>query len=83
MLNWIVDAALSIVVCVRWFGESVTVGHPARLYSTCSGAQLVPALHYFLAYVEAGSKDRSRLADCRKRLNLLPWVLPHWPGRAC
>ena len=35
-------------------------------------AQPVLAAHYFLAYVEKLERDRSRLADCRKRLNVLP-----------
>ena len=35
-------------------------------------AQPVLAPHYFLAYVEKLERDRSRLADCRKRLNVLP-----------
>jgi argininosuccinate lyase len=32
----------------------------------------VLAAHYFLAYVEKLQRDRGRLADCRKRLNVLP-----------
>jgi argininosuccinate lyase len=28
--------------------------------------------HYFLAYVEKLARDRSRVADCRRRLNVLP-----------
>src|SRR5262249_36259629 len=28
--------------------------------------------HYFLAYVEKYQRDRERLADCRKRVNILP-----------
>ena len=35
-------------------------------------AQPVLAAHVFLAYVEKLERDRSRLADCRRRLNLLP-----------
>ncbi len=35
-------------------------------------AQPVLAAHYFLAYVEKLERDRSRLADCRRRLNVLP-----------
>ena len=30
------------------------------------------AAHYFLAYVEKYQRDRERLADCRKRVNVLP-----------
>jgi argininosuccinate lyase len=41
-------------------------------YTHMQRAQPVLAPHYFLAYVEKLERDRSRLADCRKRLNLLP-----------
>src|SRR5205814_1222729 len=34
-------------------------------------AQPVLASHYFLAYVEKYQRDRERLADCRKRVNVL------------
>jgi argininosuccinate lyase len=32
----------------------------------------VLAAHYFLAYIEKLDRDRSRLRDCRRRLNVLP-----------
>jgi argininosuccinate lyase len=35
-------------------------------------AQPVMAAHYWLAYCEKFQRDRERLADCRKRLNVLP-----------
>ncbi len=41
-------------------------------YTHLQRAQPVLAAHYFLAYVEKFERDRSRLADCRKRLNVLP-----------
>ena len=41
-------------------------------YTHLQRAQPVLAAHYFLAYVEKLERDRSRLADCRKRLNVLP-----------
>jgi argininosuccinate lyase len=41
-------------------------------YTHLQRAQPVLAAHYFLAYVEKLERDRSRLADCRKRLNHLP-----------
>src|SRR5262249_42218953 len=34
--------------------------------------QPVLAAHYFRAYVEKFQRDRDRLADCRKRVNVLP-----------
>ena len=41
-------------------------------YTHLQRAQPVLAAHYFLAYVEKLQRDRGRLADCRKRLNILP-----------
>ncbi len=41
-------------------------------YTHLPRAQPVLAAHYFLAYVEKLERDRSRLADCRRRLNVLP-----------
>lgn len=41
-------------------------------YTHLQRAQPVLAAHYFLAYVEKLDRDRGRLADCRKRLNVLP-----------
>ena len=35
-------------------------------------AQPVMAAHYWLAYCEKFQRDRDRLADCRKRVNVLP-----------
>jgi argininosuccinate lyase len=41
-------------------------------YTHMQRAQPVLAPHYFLAYVEKLERDRGRVADCRKRLNVLP-----------
>ncbi|WP_165230458.1 argininosuccinate lyase [Aquisphaera insulae] len=41
-------------------------------YTHLQRAQPVLAAHDFLAHVEKLGRDRSRLADCRKRLNVLP-----------
>jgi argininosuccinate lyase len=41
-------------------------------YTHLQRAQPVLAAHYFLAYVEKFQRDRDRLADCRKRANVLP-----------
>jgi len=41
-------------------------------YTHLQRAQPVLASHYFLAYVEKYQRDRDRLADCRKRVNVLP-----------
>jgi argininosuccinate lyase len=41
-------------------------------YTHMQPAQPVLAPHFFLAYVEKLERDRSRLADCLKRLDVLP-----------
>jgi argininosuccinate lyase len=41
-------------------------------YTHLQRAQPVLAPHYFLAFVEKLARDRDRLADCRRRLNVLP-----------
>ncbi|MGE3821252.1 MAG: argininosuccinate lyase [Isosphaeraceae bacterium] len=41
-------------------------------YTHLQRAQPVLASHYFLAYVEKLERDRGRVADARKRLNVLP-----------
>src|SRR5206468_1694747 len=40
-------------------------------YTHLQRAQPVLAAHYFLAFVEKYQRDRERLADCRKRVNVL------------
>jgi len=40
-------------------------------YTHTQRAQPVLAPHYWLAYVEKFQRDRDRLADCRKRINVL------------
>jgi argininosuccinate lyase len=41
-------------------------------YTHLQRAQPVLASHYWLAYIEKFARDRSRLADCRRRLNECP-----------
>jgi argininosuccinate lyase len=41
-------------------------------YTHLQRAQPVLAAHYWLAYCEKLERDRSRLADCRRRVNQLP-----------
>ncbi len=41
-------------------------------YTHLQRAQPVAAPHYWLAYVEKFQRDRERLADCRKRVNVSP-----------
>ncbi|HEY2881704.1 MAG TPA: argininosuccinate lyase, partial [Pirellulales bacterium] len=41
-------------------------------YTHMQRAQPVLAAHYWLAYCEKFERDRQRLADCRRRVNVLP-----------
>jgi argininosuccinate lyase len=41
-------------------------------YTHLQRAQPILAGHYFLAYAEKFQRDRERLGDCRKRVNVLP-----------
>lgn len=41
-------------------------------YTHLQRAQPVQAVHYWLAYCEKFERDRQRLADCRKRVNVSP-----------
>ena len=41
-------------------------------YTHLQRAQPVLAPHYWLAYCEKFQRDRERLADCRKRVNVSP-----------
>jgi argininosuccinate lyase len=41
-------------------------------YTHLQRAQPVLAAHYFLAYAEKFQRDRDRLADCLRRVNILP-----------
>lgn len=41
-------------------------------YTHMQRAQPVLAAHYWLAYCEKFQRDRERLADCRRRVNVLP-----------
>jgi argininosuccinate lyase len=41
-------------------------------YTHMQRAQPVLAAHYWLAYIEKFARDRSRLVDCRKRVNVCP-----------
>jgi argininosuccinate lyase len=41
-------------------------------YTHLQRAQPISAGHYFLAYVEKLNRDRERVRDCRRRVNVLP-----------
>ncbi len=49
-------------------------------YTHLQRAQPVLAAHYWLAYIEKFARDRSRLADCRRRLNECPLEEQPWPA---
>lgn len=41
-------------------------------YTHLQKAQPVNAAHHFMAYFQMFSRDKERLADCRKRINIMP-----------
>lgn len=51
---------------------SMDMGVVIPAYTHMQRAQPVLAAHYWLAYVEKLERDRGRLADCRKRVNVCP-----------
>jgi argininosuccinate lyase len=75
---WVRDALdridARLVALQRAFVAAAERHHELILpgYTHLQRAQPVLAPHYFLAYVEKLTRDRDRLADCRRRLNLLP-----------
>ncbi|MEY4395564.1 MAG: argininosuccinate lyase [Planctomycetota bacterium] len=68
----VLDEKLKILQ--RSLVESARKNHEVVLpgYTHLQRAQPVLASHYFLAYVEKFQRDRDRLSDCRKRVNILP-----------
>ena len=66
------DAALNGVQCafVERCADDRDVIVPG--YTHMQRAQPVLAAHYWLAYCEKFERDRQRLADCRRRVNVLP-----------
>jgi argininosuccinate lyase len=63
----LVDLQRALVESARRERDVVLPG-----YTHLQRAQPVLAAHYFLAYVEKYQRDRERLSDCRKRVNVLP-----------
>jgi argininosuccinate lyase len=57
----------AIVGAARRFPDLILPG-----YTHMQRAQPVLAAHVLLAYVEKLERDRSRVSDCRRRLNVLP-----------
>jgi argininosuccinate lyase len=57
----------ALVFAAEQAGDLVIPG-----YTHLQRAQPVLAAHYFLAYAEKYERDRARLADCRRRVNIQP-----------
>jgi argininosuccinate lyase len=62
-----------LVELQRWLVHAAVQNRDVVLpgYTHMQRAQPVLAAHYFLAYVEKYQRDRERLQDCRKRVNVL------------
>ncbi len=74
---WVREAIDRIDECLvelqRAFVESAAREQDVIMpgYTHLQRAQPILAAHYYLAYVEKFQRDRERLADCRKRTNVL------------
>lgn len=67
-----VDRALQEVQQALIAQAEVQQGNLMPGYTHLQRAQPVPVAHWLLSYVWPLQRDRERLQDCRKRLNLLP-----------
>lgn len=67
MTQRLLDLQKALVFAAEQAGDLVIPG-----YTHLQRAQPVLAAHYFLAYAEKYERDRSRLLDCRQRVNVLP-----------
>ena len=63
----LLEVQRALVFAAEQAGDLVIPG-----YTHLQRAQPVLAAHYFLAYVEKYQRDRGRLADCRRRVNIQP-----------
>ncbi|NMC21650.1 MAG: argininosuccinate lyase [Thermogutta sp.] len=75
---WVRDAIDALLASLRRL-QTAFVGRCDRDwdcilpgYTHLQRAQPVSAAHYWLAYCEKFERDRERLSDCRKRVNLCP-----------
>jgi argininosuccinate lyase len=74
---WVRDAIDELDVLLKAWQQSLLVAARRERevilpgYTHLQRAQPVLAAHYFLAYVEKFQRDRDRLSDCRKRVNVL------------
>jgi argininosuccinate lyase len=75
---WVREASVRVDRCLTQLQTAVVnaaTRYPNLIlpgYTHMQRAQPVLAAHVFLAYVEKLERDRSRLADSRRRLNVLP-----------
>ncbi len=75
---WVRDALDALDDCLRQLQRALLDAAERNRelvlpgYTHLQRAQPVLAAHYFLAYIEKYQRDRDRLADCRKRVNVLP-----------
>ncbi|WAC18330.1 argininosuccinate lyase [Luteolibacter sp. SL250] len=67
LIRAVTDLQNALLGQAERYAESVIPG-----YTHLQRGQPVTAGHHFLAYVEMLERDKSRLADCRKRLNISP-----------
>jgi argininosuccinate lyase len=67
LIRAVTDLQSALLGQAERYAESVIPG-----YTHLQRGQPVTAGHHFLAYVEMLERDKSRLADCRKRLNISP-----------
>ena len=63
----LLEVQRALVFAAQQAGDLVIPG-----YTHLQRAQPVLAAHYFLAYAEKYQRDRGRLADCRRRVNIQP-----------
>jgi argininosuccinate lyase len=63
----LVELERALVFAAEQAGDLIIPG-----YTHLQRAQPVLAAHYFLAYAEKFERDKARLLDCRKRVNILP-----------
>ncbi|MDY4959442.1 MAG: argininosuccinate lyase [Lentihominibacter sp.] len=70
-----IDLIISLVEKLKEALYKIAEGNQETImpgYTHLQRAQPVTLAHYMLAYYQMFSRDASRLADCRKRLNQLP-----------
>ena len=75
---WLRDSIDAVDALLRGYQEALLTLAEAQAATPLPGlthlqvAQPVTFGHHLLAYIEMAGRDRSRLADCRRRMNRLP-----------